>query len=134
MSVTTPSTWRNRFAIGLSVLAMSLLLSCAPQTQTGIFGAAQLSRLENLSLDMTKVEVREAMGSPTAARGAIRTQYGEVVEVWEYRLYHHADSIPGLSYSYDDYWLYFVDGTLFQWGQAGDWRREADRIYEIRFR
>jgi hypothetical protein len=20
-----------------------------------------------------------------------------------------------------------------QWGEAGDWRREADRIYEIRF-
>jgi hypothetical protein len=31
------------------------------------------------------------------------------------------------------YWFYFVDGRLAQWGEAGDWRREADRIYEIRF-
>jgi len=118
----------------LSTIAVSMLFACVPQSQTGVFGAPQLSRLENLSLDMSKPQVREAMGPPTAARGAIRTRYGEVVEVWEYRLYHYADSIPGLPWSYDDYWLYFVDGTLFQWGQAGDWRREADRIYEVRFR
>jgi hypothetical protein len=31
------------------------------------------------------------------------------------------------------YWFYFVDGRLAQWGAAGDWSREADRIYEIRF-
>jgi len=31
------------------------------------------------------------------------------------------------------YWLYFADGRLGRWGEAGDWRREADRIYEIRF-
>ena len=31
------------------------------------------------------------------------------------------------------YWLYFVNGRLAQWGEAGDWRREADRIYEFRF-
>ena len=31
------------------------------------------------------------------------------------------------------YWLYFADGRLAQWGQASDWRREADRIYELRF-
>jgi hypothetical protein len=31
------------------------------------------------------------------------------------------------------YWLYFADGRLVQWGEAGDWRREADRIYEFRF-
>jgi hypothetical protein len=27
------------------------------------------------------------------------------------------------------YWLYFADGRLVQWGEAGDWRREADRIF-----
>ncbi len=31
------------------------------------------------------------------------------------------------------YWLYFYDGKLVQWGQAGDWKKEADRIYEINF-
>jgi hypothetical protein len=31
------------------------------------------------------------------------------------------------------YWLYFADGRLVQWGEAGDWRREADRIYDLRF-
>ena len=31
------------------------------------------------------------------------------------------------------YCLYFADGRVAQWGEAGDWRREADRIYEFRF-
>ena len=28
----------------------------------------------------------------------------------------------------------FVDDKLVQWGEAGDWQKEADRIYELRFR
>jgi hypothetical protein len=32
------------------------------------------------------------------------------------------------------YWMYFYDGKLVQWGEAGDWQREADQIYEMRFR
>lgn len=31
------------------------------------------------------------------------------------------------------YWLYFHDDKLVQWGEAGDWRKESDRIYEYRF-
>jgi hypothetical protein len=31
------------------------------------------------------------------------------------------------------FWLYFVEGRLERWGEAGDWAREADRIYEVRF-
>lgn len=32
------------------------------------------------------------------------------------------------------YYLYFYNGELIQWGRPQDWQKEADRIYEVRFR
>jgi hypothetical protein len=78
-------------------------------------------------------------------------KYGQRVEVWEYQLSTSSQSAQklglgaltmGMSLLIPDrnqilgsyYWLYFVDDRLAQWGQAGDWAREADRIYEIQFR
>jgi hypothetical protein len=90
--------------------------------------------LSRVSLDMTKPDVTDKIGEPDAVRGSIRNKYGQVVEVWEYRLYQYSGAIEGLSPYYDLYWLYFVDGKLVQWGKAGDWQKEADRIYEMRFR
>jgi hypothetical protein len=91
-------------------------------------------KLLNLKLDMTKAEVQQAMrglvsptGKPKAARGAIRNKHGQVIEVWEYILDRGGEK-DGV------YWLYFYDDRLVQWGEAGDWAREADRISEIRFR
>ncbi|MCI0690383.1 hypothetical protein L0337_00080 [candidate division KSB1 bacterium] len=85
-----------------------------------------------LNLEMRKSEVISAIGKPTAVRGALTNKYSQVIEVWEYAMYKTDDDAqsgrPTL------YWLYFYDGKLVQWGEAGDWRSEADRIYEIRFR
>jgi len=97
-----------------------------------VVGCATAGKLRNLNLQMTKTEVISAIGEPTAARGAITNKYGQVIEVWEYALYRTAnDAFLGLP---TFYWLYFNDGKLVQWGEAGDWGREADRIYEMRFR
>jgi hypothetical protein len=71
------------------------------------------------------------MDRPTAARGSMTNKYGQVVEIWEYGLYKQVDAFHG-RYTY--YWLYFHDNKLVQWGEAGDWQKEADRIYEMRFR
>ena len=101
-----------------------VLLQCATSAKS----------LTKISLGMIKGEVISALGEPTAARGSITNKYDQVVEVWEYRLYQYEGAIEGLSPYYNLYWLYFVDNKLVQWGQAGDWEREADRIYEIRFR
>jgi hypothetical protein len=91
-------------------------------------------KLLNLKLDMTKAEVQQAMrsivsptGKPSAARGSMRNKFGQVIEVWEYVLDRGGKSDTA-------YWLYFYDGRLVQWGEAGDWSREADKIYELRFR
>ena len=91
------------------------------------------------------------MGEPTVVRGSLKNKHGEVIEVWEYKL-----AVPtsagqkvgkgfatavtlGTWLAVDEgetgyYWLYFADGTLAQWGKAGDWKQEADRIYEYRFK
>ena len=101
---------------------------------------------------MTKAEVAGKIGEPTVARGGLTNKYGQVVEVYEYRLALPSDDSAGevIGKSFGtiftlgagavafkgerrDYWFYFYDGKLVQWGQAGDWRREADRIYEFRF-
>lgn len=98
-----------------------ILIGCGTSTNT----------LYKLNLDMTKAEVVNTMGEPDAARGSMRNKFGQVVDVWEYKLTTKPLWGPWES-SY--YWLYFFDGKLVQWGKAGDWQREADRIYEMRFR
>jgi hypothetical protein len=115
--------------------------------------ATDSSNLSEVSLGMTKQEVRERLGSPTVARGALTNKYGQTVEVLEYKLAMPSDETVGSVVGKSaltvltlgmgaamfkgerrDFWLYFHDGKLVQWGQAGDWRKEADRIYEYRFR
>ena len=101
---------------------------------------------------MSKAEIVGSIGDPTAVRGAIVNKFGQNVEVWEYTLNKPKTAqdkkadigmtvltfgllLPAaLAGSGDevDYWLYFHDDKLFQWGQAGDWKQEADRIMEIR--
>lgn len=96
--------------------------------------ARRATSLQHISLGMSEGEVIQKMEEPTSVRGSIKNKYGQTIKVWEYRLYRYSGAIEGLSRDYDLYWLYFVDGKLVQWGKAGDWRREADRIYEMRFR
>jgi hypothetical protein len=79
---------------------------------------------------MTKDEVLSTMGKPTAIRSPITNKYGQAIEVWEYTLYKKwIGPYSGAKY----YWLYFCNGKLVQWEEAGDWRRETGRIYETKF-
>lgn len=86
-------------------------------------------RLDKLQLDMTKEQVSQELGSPYNVIGSKRFP-GGIVEVWEYRKYSWIDQRQ----LEEEYWLYFFNGKLDQWGRPGDWSREADRIYEIRMR
>lgn len=95
-------------------------------------GCATTGKLMKLNLQMMKSEVISAIGEPTAARGSMTNKYDQVIEVWEYALYKTDDDAFFGRPTF--YWLYFHDGKLVQWGEAGDWKREADRIYEMRFR
>jgi len=96
-----------------------------------LIGCATTQSFQNLSLGTTKGEVTKAIGKPYVVRGAMQNKYGQTIEVWEYRPARW--TMDAVAYYTDRYWLYFVEDKLVQWGQAGDWSREADRIYEIRF-
>lgn len=126
------------------LIVIFFLFSCASATKT--------TKLTEINIGMNKNEVKKALGEPTAARGAIQNKYGEIVEVWEYRLAKPKTSrqVAGAATvtlltlglaspmlfadgDLENYWLYFYENKLIQWGQAGDWKTEADRIYEVRF-
>ena len=111
----------RHLTVKIAVLAITILCGCAT---TG--------KLMKLQLELTKNEVIERIGPPTAARGSITNKYGQVIEVWEYGLYKTVEDALNNDETY--YWLFFYDSKLVQWGEAGDWEREADRIYEMRFR
>jgi hypothetical protein len=96
-----------------------------------ILGCASTGKLMRLELKQTEADVLKVMGKPTAARGAMTNKYGQVVKVWEYALAKTSDD--AFFGTNTLYWLYFHDGKLVQWGEAGDWKREADRIFEIRW-
>lgn len=93
---------------------------------------ATTGKFRRLELGLTKSQVEARVGNPAVVRGSLVNKYGQTIEVWEYAEYKTSDDafIGRASY----YWIYFCDGKVVQWGQAGDWRREVDRIYEMRFR
>jgi hypothetical protein len=101
---------------------------------------------------MSKSEILVALGEPAVARGSIRNKFNQVIEVWEYTFAlpskDSAGQVAGktaLTFltlgmgasafrpERKDYWLYFLDDTLVQWGEAGDWRKEPERIFEFNF-
>lgn len=86
--------------------------------------------LQLLSIGDSKNNVQERLGEPINVIGSNRYEKG-VVEVWAYEKWHAS---LGTDYLEQVYWLYFLDDELAQWGRPGDWRREADRIYELRVR
>jgi len=93
---------------------------------------ATVGKLTMLNLKMTKREVISAIGEPTVARRSIVNKYDQTIDIWEYALYESSADVLYKRPAF--YWLYFCDGNLVQWGEAGDWEKEADRIYEMRFR
>jgi len=109
-------------------------------------------RLESISIGMSRQEVVARMGQPRVVRGSVQNKFGQVVEVLEYRFTMPVNDGSGMKVSKRvftvatvglgalvldgesrEYWLYFYDGHLVQWGQAGDWSREAERIYQFKF-
>jgi len=101
---------------------------------------------------MSKEEVVKNLGESTVVRGSIRNKLNQVVEIWEYELVVPQNTSAGqeleklvltaitlgaLGGVYKDkiksYWLYFYDNKLAQWGEAGDWSKESDRIYKFDF-
>lgn len=129
----------------IGCLCVSLLTGCSSDSVPS-------QRLETISIGMTRQEVVKRLGQPRVVRGSIQNKFGQVVEVYEYRFTMPVDDGRGMKVSKRvftvatvglgalvldgesrEYWLYFHDGKLVQWGEAGDWSHEADRIYQFKF-
>ncbi len=118
----------------LYLLLILSLIGC------GVITPAQRNKtkLSNIHLKMSKEEVAFILGECNEVRGSIVNKKGQVVEVWEYSLYRKTASLENVLLgpilltfswwiplnSYSNYWFYFVDEQLIQWGRAGDWNDE----------
>jgi hypothetical protein len=69
-------------------------------------------KVKKLRLGMAPDEVRKAMGEPFAVRASKVFADGQTTEVWEY--------LPGFSLNPKDYWVFFENGKVVQWGEPGD--------------
>ena len=89
--------------------------------------------MSKISLGMSEKEVRKILAEPADVIGARYYEGGHVIKVLQYL---------EAEFSYDftpdrlkkNYYLYFLDDKLVQWGRPGDWQKEADQIYEFRIR
>jgi len=138
----------QRSLLGYAVLTSLLLFAsgCA-STPT-----PPSSQLRQLTIGMSRNAVVAALGEPRVVRGAITNRYAQQIEVWEYLFALPNDDSGGeiagktaltiitlgmgaATFAPDKrtYWLYFLDGTLARWGEAGDWEKEPARIYEFNF-
>lgn len=106
----------------LTTIIAIFFIGCAGATDT---------KLSDVSLGMSKSQVKEVMGNPDVVRGSVINKYNQVIEVWQYKLY---SDWMRMEKNAEIYWLYFADGKIYQWGQAGDWEVESKNLYEIRVR
>lgn len=136
---------KMRFLPSAGMICLALFTGCTSDSVPS-------QRLETISIGMTRQEVVERLGQPRVVRGSIQNKHGQVVEIYEYRFTMPVDDGRGMKVSKRvftvatvglgalvldgesrEYWLYFHDSRLVQWGEAGDWTREADRIYQFKF-
>jgi len=83
-----------------------------------------------LTIGDDKQQVINKIGEPVNVIGSKKFEKG-IVEVWSYEKWR---AQMGFDTKEEEYWVYFLNGKLEQWGRPGDWSKEADIIYEIRYR
>jgi len=70
------------------------------------------ARIKNIQLGMTPEEVLKSVGSPYTKRAGKVYEDGRTTEVWEY--------IAKIAVFPKDYWIYFENNRVVQWGEPGD--------------
>jgi hypothetical protein len=133
----------KRMAVLLAALCL-VLSGCATVTSVKEFG--------NASKGMSKADFIKKVGAPAIVRGILKNKDNRTVEVWEYKVGKGKNfeqvtteavftamtagaGAPLLisAAETDRCWVYFVDGKFAGWSRAGDWGKDAAKIYEMRF-
>jgi hypothetical protein len=88
---------------------MCVIMSCV----LGLVACATpAKRVKNMRLGMTPDEVRKKMGDPFTVRASKVFADGQTMEIWEY--------VAWFTILPKDFWVYFENGKVVQWGQPGD--------------
>ncbi len=69
-------------------------------------------KMRKLELGMTPDQVRKAAGDPYTVRAAKEYEDGHADMVWEY--------VTWFAINAKDYWVFFSNGKVVQWGEPGD--------------
>lgn len=105
----------------------ALIIACLLFILSSCVRSIHSDKLITVSIDMDKTQIIKKLGYPSIVRGAIKNNYGQIIEVWEYKI------VPDIFSESDAYWLYFCDGNLVKWQQAGNWNFETIEIQNVRF-
>lgn len=119
----------KKLYVAILIASIGVLPGCAHRMRTWN-GYLKPKAFMQLSLGMKKQEVIQQIGAPDIARGSITNKFGQVIELWEYKV---NDILSPVIFA-ESYWLYFHNNKLARWSKAGDWEKESDHIQEIRFR
>lgn len=78
---------------------------------------------------MSKEQFLSSAGKGRKGLIGSKSKGNDVIEVMRwYKVNFNANN----QYISEDYYIYFINDVLVQWGRPQDWQREADRIYEVR--
>lgn len=128
-----------------SAICCVVLCGCATVRNEAAF--------DNASIGMSRSEVIKCVGRPAIVRGILKNRNCDTVEVWEYKvgkgknfekvmsdamftLTSAGSGAPVLlsAAETDRYWFYFINGKFAGWSRAGDWARDSEKLYDMKFR
>lgn len=125
---------RFYFAL-LAVTSIVILLGCEGVLYYYTYPKSQYRplNLSNISLEMSEQEVRKLLGEPADVIGSRYYEEKHVIKVLQYMEaeFNYGTEPDRLK---KNYYFYFLDDKLVQWGRPGDWAKEADKIIELRIR
>ncbi len=109
----------------------TLILICLAVTTGMLAGCSAMKKLDlyQLQLGMSKEEAVRALGKkPENLIGAKRFEDGDL-EVLEFNSWRNALTTPEGESPFEQFWLYFFNDRLVEWGKPTDWAYEVDRVY-----
>ncbi len=115
---------------------VALLVSCTVYQYSSWVNQYRPLDMTSLKVGMSEEIVRETIGPPGDVIGSRQYGDGDIVRVLQYLEIELASILnyhPFWDEIHKNYYLYFINDTLMQWGRPGDWEKEADKIYELRF-
>ncbi|OGC78251.1 MAG: hypothetical protein A2Z27_01990 [candidate division Zixibacteria bacterium RBG_16_50_21] len=87
--------------------------------------------VEKLKPGLTREQVVKTLGrGPYAVIGS-KYYYGHELEVQHF-VQARSKLLGGSNQIEQEYYLYFWDDSLAQWGKPGDWEREANKIIRLK--